>query len=386
MSPQPTLILLTLLATLGHAAYLYWSQLREHRQFAKAHGCQPIVPRFGVPVLLGLDTLPGLIRAIRQHRLCAYGSECFQKYGHTFDACELGRRYIATVDPENIKTILSLHFKDYAIADRLFAFGPLLGESIFDLDGEAWARSRALIRPSFARDQIADFASLELLFQDLVEALPRDGKTTVDLQGLFYSYSLDSATEFLFGRAAGTLRGEHAGSKLDDAINYAKYAIMMRGTLGRLNAVWCDRKADEAFRTCRSFGAQFVGEAIELVKRTGNEIGTVSAKRIFSHELAARTSDRKVILDEAMSLLLAGRDTTASLLGNLFFILAKNPAIWEKLRQEVASLDGRPPSYDELQHMRYVRHCVNECRSMSCYRQILANIDSSPHTPSGPAE
>ncbi|RMJ25140.1 Cytochrome p450 [Aspergillus sp. HF37] len=55
-------------------------------------------------------------------------------------------------------------------------------------------------------------------------------------------------------------------------------------------------------------------------------------KHIFSHELASRTSDKRRILDELMNVLLAGRDTTGSLLGNLFFMLAKNPVIWEKLR------------------------------------------------------
>jgi len=50
-------------------------------------------------------------------------------------------------------------------------------------------------------------------------------------------------------------------------------------------------------------------------------------KHIFSQELASRTSDKIRVLDELMNVLLAGRDTTASLLSNLFFSLAKNPAI-----------------------------------------------------------
>ncbi|GIK06294.1 hypothetical protein Aspvir_001941 [Aspergillus viridinutans] len=61
-----------------------------------------------------------------------------------------------------------------------------------------------------------------------------------------------------------------------------------------------------------------------------------------------------------MNVLLAGRDTTASLLGNLFFMLAKKPEIWNRLRAEIASLEGRAPTYEELRGLRYVQCCINE--------------------------
>ncbi|SMY29265.1 unnamed protein product [Zymoseptoria tritici ST99CH_1A5] len=360
MAPHATLLLCTTLALLGYATWVHIKYRLDCRQFARAHGCKPTPKSYGTSVILGLDTLPDLIRAIRQHRLLDLGCEVFERYGHTFSATELGRDHIVTIDPDNIKTVLSLQFKDYAVGYRLDAFRPLLGESVFDTDGEAWARSRALIRPSFARDQIADLTSLESLFQDLLALLPRDGKTVVDLQPMFYRYTLDSACDFLFGRSAGTLRGEHSGTDFESAFEYAKQAMLVRGTIGRLSMLYRDRKAEKAYRTCRDFAGQFVDEAIRKASGSGTTAEHDSSKRIFSHELAVRTTSRKVVLDECMSLLLAGRDTTASLLGNLFFMLAKNPAIWDKIREEVAFLDGRPPSYDELRQLRYVQRCVNE--------------------------
>ena len=56
-----------------------------------------------------------------------------------------------------------------------------------------------------------------------------------------------------------------------------------------------------------------------------------------------------------MNVLLAGCDTTASLLSNLFFRLAKHPAIWDKLRREVAGLQGWAPTYKEFRSLRYVQ-------------------------------
>ncbi|KAL2839082.1 n-alkane-inducible cytochrome P450 [Aspergillus pseudoustus] len=336
------------------------------RQFALRHGCQPVAKSANWEPFLGLDTIPGTIRALRQHKILERATELFRIHGTTFTVKELQRRAIVTIEPENIKTILSLKFKDYGIGHRLEPFRPLLGEGIFDTDGDHWSASRALIRPSFTRDQVADLACLEELIQDLFALLPRDGKTVVDLQELFFRYTIDSATDFLFGESVGTLRKTGSELGFAEAFHYAQKAVIVRGMLGRLSSFYRDRKADECNRMCREFAQRFVDEAFnaaEIKKKGGHDgagQGKPRRKHIFSHELAWRTSDRRRVLDEVMNVLLAGRDTTASLLSNLFFMLAKSPTIWEKLRREVASLEGRTPTYEELRSLKYVQSCINE--------------------------
>lgn len=91
------------------------------------------------------------------------GAKLFRVYGNTFTVKELQRSAILTIEPENIKTILSLKSRDYGISHRLELFKPLLGEGIFNTDGEHWVSSRALIRPSFVREQIANLSFLEEL-------------------------------------------------------------------------------------------------------------------------------------------------------------------------------------------------------------------------------
>ncbi|KAE8369340.1 cytochrome P450 [Aspergillus caelatus] len=351
-----------LLAALG-TAIISIRRFLIRRQFARRHGCQPVARSFSKDPFLGLDTIPGTVRAIRQHRILERVCEIFHVYGNTFRVKELNQSAIVTIEPENIKTILSLNFKHYSLKHRLEPFKPLLGEGIFNTDGEHWASSRALIRPSFAREQVADLRLLEKLMQDLLVLLPRDG-TTVDLQELFFRYTIDSATEFLFGQSVGTLKKSQSELAFAEAFQYAQKAITVRGMLGPLNAVYRDRKANECNRICREFVQQFVDEAIYAAegRQEDKETRTTDTKRryIFSHELASRTSDKRRMLDELISVLLAGRDTTASLLGNLFFMLAKNPVVWAKLRAEVDVLQNRPPTYEELRGLRYVQCCVNE--------------------------
>lgn len=112
---------------------------------------------------------------------------------------------IETDEPEIIKTILSTKFDDFELSDRrIKAIAPSLGHGIFASNGAQWERSRALIRPSFTRTQVADLDTFETHVQHLIGAIPRDG-STVDLQALFFSLTMDSSTEFLFGTSTNCL-------------------------------------------------------------------------------------------------------------------------------------------------------------------------------------
>ena len=69
----------------------------------------------------------------------------------------LGTEVIFTVDPKAVQAILATQFNDFELGStRAKAFYPLLREGIFSSNGEAWAHSRALMRPSFARERVSD--------------------------------------------------------------------------------------------------------------------------------------------------------------------------------------------------------------------------------------
>lgn len=90
---------------------------------------------------------------------------------------------------------------------------------------------------------------------------------------------------------------------------------------------------------------------------------TTSAGRpryFFLQELASQTNDKKKIRAEAMSVLFAGRDTTATLLTNVWFELSKRKDVCARVRREVDELKGKIPSYEELKNMKYLRAVLNE--------------------------
>lgn len=87
---------------------------------------------------------------------------------------------------------------------------------------------------------------------------------------------------------------------------------------------------------------------------------TGTGRYLFIDELVRQTDDRYRIRSELLNILLAGRDTTASLLSNVWWTLSKRPDVWAKLREEVDALGGERPTWEQLKDMKYLKAVLNE--------------------------
>ena len=105
-----------------------------------------------------------------------------------------------------------------------------------------------------------------------------------------------------------------------------------------------------------------------------SEAQQYSASRyVFLHELVSQTSNKIKIRSELLNILLAGRDTTASLLTSVWFMLANRPDVWRQLQREIdESLDvGERPTFEKLKDMKYLRAVLNE--SLRLYPVVAEN-------------
>ncbi|GES57063.1 cytochrome P450 alkane hydroxylase [Aspergillus terreus] len=358
VSVEPT----TFLKALFGFVALYLAILAIKQRLALRASAGHAVRIQGRPLYFGLDMLWETLMHAKKRQFLDLQRTRFQKYGNTFGTKRLATTVIMTCEPSNIKTILSLRFQDYELK-RLSSFGPLLGKGIFTTDGAEWMKSRAMLRPNFDKPQLMNLEMFESLMQEMFELIPDNGDT-VDLQKLFFCYTVDSATEFLFGQGVHSLRKLRPGSAGDDteiqfaaAFNYAQGSARVRHRLGPLKALYHDRKATECNKICHQLAEECIDKALQA---QADDASGNNKRYIFLEELLAQTKNRRRIRDELLNILLAGRDTTASLLSNLFFMLARNPHIWQKLRTEVAILDGQTPTYDQLRSFKYLKYCLNE--------------------------
>ncbi|KAI8936755.1 hypothetical protein NX059_006002 [Plenodomus lindquistii] len=378
MALSPLIVILAG-AALSYVIYTRLTLYLARERFKKENGCQPCTVRLNKDPILGIDVMKINAYNSENHILLEESQKRFARLGNTFHNRLVTYPMIVTCEPENVKTILSLKFKDYCFGHRQAAFGPLLGHGIFNADGERWANSRQLLRPNFARDQVADLEAFERHFKLMMKHIPRDG-STVDLQELFFMLTIDSATEFLFNHSTNTLRmvGQNDANNEDaifgKAFNFAQDDIQTRLRLGPLNRFRKNEEGERAIKICHEYIEKFVDDALRFRQEVDVEAKAgekQDEKYYFIQEVAKQTTDKKRIREELINILLAGRDTTAGLLSNMFFELARRPQIWAKLREEVDSLGGQTPSYEQLRGLKYLKWCLNE--SLRTHPVVPAN-------------
>lgn len=349
--------LLVLGSLLGHAR-----QWLRRRTVTQAAGCAapPRLPQ--VEHVLGLQNIRQMLQAVKQKRMLEMGLERYTRVANTFSTAALGKVFVHTIEPENLKAVLATNFRDFGVGPRIEIFGQLLGAGIFTTDDQAWEHSRALVRPNFTKMQIVDLAAFEDHLQNLFRRIPADG-APLDLQALFFQLTLDSATHLLFGRSVHSLLAapDSAEMRFMSAFDLAQARAQLRPRSRLVRKYWRDAEFDEACRVVHAFVDRLVAELLAEDK-TEDPAGGTPSRYVFLRELARETRDPRRLRDECLNVLLAGRDTTASLLSNTFFVMARRPDIWEKCRREVAALEGRLPSYETLRGLKYVRYLLNESK------------------------
>ncbi|KAL8727770.1 MAG: hypothetical protein Q9166_005825 [cf. Caloplaca sp. 2 TL-2023] len=260
-----------------------------------------------------------------------------------------GQRFILTADPDNIKGKGENFTRDWQ---------DFLGHGIFATDGEEWATSRQLLRPFFAQTRVRDLDIFEKHVQQLLCLINGHGQE-VDISELFYGYTLDAAIDFLLGRSVGSLG--NVDSQFAHAFGEVQRIQNTRQRAGPFQYFVPSKNFWKGLKVMDSFIEPFVQDAL---KYSLEELNEKEARSIntWLQSVAKFTRDRKVIRDQLVNILLAGRDTTAGTLSFLFKELSAHSNVYGKLRREILEKVGlrRAPTYEDLKNMPYLQHCVSE--------------------------
>lgn len=370
--------------------YNYIVTSRKKRRY----GCSD-PPKFPHRDPLGYDVFQARKRAVKEGRSAAYDRSLFELYGKTFETVMWGtarQRMISTMDPSNIQAIASLAFGNFEFQSFRESLGPFMGKGVLTTDGPYWVHSRALIRPTFARSRIGNFASFEVHVKRFLELLPRDG-STVDLQPLFKRLFLDASTEFFLGESVdsqlpGTnFDGDQFLQAFEDALRGMGRTSEL-GVLGRF--VQLDPKLAMAHNTVYTFIDKYVDRAI---LKTSNKQRAQDSKDgddyVLIEEMAKNCKDKTQLRHEILNVFLPARDTTGLAVGYLIYNLARHPEVTAKLRAEIlAAVPSRTMiTFDLLKSIRYLQYVLNESlriRSPIHFSQRTCSEDCVLPTGGGP--
>ena len=335
----------------------------EVKRFACKKGCLPPVQASLWP--LGLNTFVKSVLDLRNNRYLKGEHEVLEELGNTIEQNLIGQIVILTRDPENIKAMLATQFQEFDLESRLHGRSDLLlgNNGIFVQVGPAWERTRAMLRPQFNRSQIInDMDSLDFHVNRLTSLFPRNVK--FDIQPYFFALTLDTATEFLLGESVESLLDDSVGhparGTFAEAFTTAQYWVSVKLKTGPFYKLVGNKEIARSCGISREFVASYVRKCLnaDLEKRKEERKG----KYVFLEALAEETRDEAVLTDQMVSMLLAGRDTTAGLLSFALWLLCRNKRVWVKLRAEVLEKVGEDarPTWESIKDMQYLKYVLNE--------------------------
>ncbi len=269
----------------------------------------------------------------------------------------VGRQSIVLLShPDQIRDLLVTHGRRFHKGRGLERAKLLLGDGLLTSEDELHLRQRRLVQPAFHRTRIATYADTMTSFAHRRADSWSPGDE-IDVAREMAAYTLAVVGKTLFDADIETDAGE-IGEALATAIATFHFTVLPFSELLLRLPLPVSRR----FRRARDRLDATIYAMIERRRASGTDRGDLLSMLLLAQDTegdGGGMSDR-MLRDEAMTLLLAGHETTANALAWAWYLLARTPAAEARLHAEVDALGDRLLGADDLARLPYTRAVLAE--------------------------
>jgi cytochrome P450 len=265
-------------------------------------------------------------------------------------------------EPRHIRDILVTHQHNFLKGRGLERARRLLGEGLLTSERDTHRRQRRLMQPAFHKDRIASYAAV---MTDYAQRLQRDwiDGATIDAAQEMNRLTLAVVGKTLFDADVESQAREVGRALTAVMDSFWMLMLPMVDTLERLPIPRLRRA-----RAARAELDAIIFRMIAERRRAPGDRGDLLSMLLLAQDQEGDgqgMSDRQV-RDEAMTIFLAGHETTANALAWTWFLLSGAPDVEARLHAEVDRvLGGRLPTVDDIPRLSYTEQVVAE--SMRLY-------------------
>jgi len=272
-------------------------------------------------------------------------------------SARFGPRPILFVNhPDLVETVLVDQNRKFIKHYRLRNSTRTLGKGLLTSEGDFWRGQRKLAQPAFHRERIASYANV------MIEATARmlegwqDGQAR-DVQDDMMRLTLEIVARTLFDAEIGTDSAEASEAMetlMESFIRRTGKLIPMPGWIPTPLNLRVERAAKRLDRIILGIIAER--------RKSGEDRGDLLSMLLHAQdeESGRRMTDAQ-LRDEAMTLFMAGHETTANTLAWAWFLLSNHPDVEAKLHAELdAVLGDGPPTFDDLRRLPYTGMVITE--------------------------
>jgi cytochrome P450 len=265
--------------------------------------------------------------------------------------------------PAFIEDILVTSAKKFMKGVALQRAKKLLGEGLLTSEGQLHLQRRRTIQPLFHRQQVQTFAEAMVKHALRWRETITDGATidvTAEMGGLTLAIVGDTLFSTNVQRDADEVR-----EALTDAVQSFAYALLPGIELFERLPIGPFVKVRKARARLDTIIHRVIAERRANPNAKHDLIAMLLAARDPENPSEPGMSDQQ-IRDEAMTIFLAGYETTANAMAWTWHLLGASPQVKEKLHDEIRRVLGdRPPTVEDVTRLEYTRSVIAE--SMRIY-------------------
>jgi cytochrome P450 len=232
----------------------------------------------------------------------------------------------------------------------------LLGEGLLTSDEPLHLRQRRLVQPAFHRERVAGYAATMIAAARAATERLTDGET-VAVDAHMNRLALRIAAATLFSADVDD-DADAIGAALTDTMALFPASL---SAFGELLDHLPFHPATRKFGAARAELDSVIFRLIDERRREGTDRGDLLSILLTSHDGDGKPMSDELVRDEALTLLLAGHETTANALSWTWDALARNPEVEERLYAELdAVLGARDPVPADMPQLHYTRDVIAE--------------------------
>jgi cytochrome P450 len=282
-------------------------------------------------------------------------TRAFQQYGDVVRFRMGPRPFYMVSHPDLVRRFLAENASNYPRDTG--APGILLGNGLFESEGDYWRRQRRLIQPAFHRERLRG------LVAGMAESIQRmlDGWDARVGQPFDMAEEMGRLSIRLVGRAVYSAEPDealcHALRRLAWLVNNPRHWLVQEVTR-RLSINTARRREFLGHvRTLEALAADIIAR-----RRAGGPEDDVMTTLVAAKDRdTGEGMTEKELRDEFMNLFAAGHEATGTALTWAWYLLDRHPEVAERLASESASvLGGRAPTAEDLPRLRYATQVFEE--------------------------
>lgn len=279
-----------------------------------------------------------------------------REYGDVVQFSLGGNRAVLLAHPDDIRDVLVTNGRLFHKGRGLQRARLLLGEGLLTSEDEFHLRQRRLASPAFHRARVESYAQTMAAYARRRAESWRDGET-FDVAREMAAYTLAVVGKTLFD---ADIEGE--AHEIGDALSASIAAFnFMTLPMGEL-LMRLPFPAVRRFERARDRLDATIYRMITERRASGADRGDLLSMLLLAHDTEGDGSGMTDVQlrDEAITLMLAGHETTANALDWTWYLLSRHPEVEAKLHAEVDALGGELAGAADMARLPYTRAVIAE--------------------------